>query len=537
MLKKRYWKPIAGILFLIMLLAAVLFFYYLLITDLLIPEYLALVAAVVVLFVYVSGVLLFYGMRKKPSSHRRIRRIIGVLLAILTSVFCLLGAYLLSGIKTAKEEVVKTETDTPRAVIGFYVKNDDPAQSLEDTADYHYGVLLLGDEGLNSNYALGQINDRLRKELSIESFPGITDLAAALRDGRIQVLAVNKSYISLLKDTETYADFSNEIRLLDAVEVPSTVSLDNTKLFIGKAEEVETVIAQEKAKIEKQKTRSETAQSKYGENDSLVFYISGIDTRESEMSNTRSDVNILVAISPKTHQILLINTPRDYYVMNPALGGNDKLTHCGHQGVSNSIAALETLYGIHIDNYCRLNFNGFIKLVDEIGGITLDNPSAFWDYKHKFYFEAGQITLNGEEALAYARERSAFADGDISRGNNQMRVIAAMIDSLKTSGATVLSNYTTILDSLAGSFETDLSSSQISDLVKIASVNLRGWEVKHYSVSGYSGMGVTASGGSEPLYFIFPKADTVNFASQLLKLTINHEVITDELLASAPSPY
>ena len=184
-----------------------------------------------------------------------------------------------------------------------------------------------------------------------------------------------------------------------------------------------------------------------------------------------------------------------------------------------------------------MNFDGFIKLIDAIGGITLDNPTAFWNYRHEHFYDAGRITLNGEEALYYAREREAFGDGDLARGRNQIRVITAIIDKMKKSGASILMNYSNVIDSMAGCFETDLSSSEISDLVKIASANLQDWEVKSYSVSGFSGMRETASGGSEVLFIIFPKQDTVEFASSLFDMIQNGERITDDYLASAPSPY
>ena len=541
MLKKRYWKPIAGIMFLIMFLAAVLFFYYLLITDLLIPEYLALVTAVVVLFVYGSGVLLFYGMRKKPSSHRRFRRIIGVVLAILTSVVCLIGAYLLSGINNAKEEVVKTESDTPRAVLGVFVKKDDPAQDLSTAKDYTYGVILLGDEGLNTNHALGVINRQLGKEISVSVYPSISDAAAALRDDSIQALLVNKFFISILKDTESYKTLSDEIRCIEEIPIPSNVSLENTNLYVGKDVVVDT--SRSRARTDKNSSVDESGKSttlirnRYGENTPLIFYISGMDNAGQEVTNAHSDVNILLLFNSQTKQIFMVNTPRDYYVLNPALGGGDKLTHCGYQGVYNSIAALEDLYRIRIDNYCRLNYDGFIGFIDAIGGITLDNPTPFWNHLHTHYFESGTLTLDGESALLFAREREAFGDGDLARGRNQIRVITAIINKMKTSGATILMNYTDILDSMAGSFETDLTSQEISDLVKVVSKDLSNWDVKSYSVSGYSGMRETASTGNEILYILFPKQDTVEFASELIEMVLNNEYITDDILANAPSPY
>ena len=252
--------------------------------------------------------------------------------------------------------------------------------------------------------------------------------------------------------------------------------------------------------------------------------------------NAHADVNILMSINPITKQVLLISTPRDTFVMNFALGGGDKLTHCAYQGVPNSIAALEDLYGTHVDNYCRINFTGFEDLVDLIGGITVDNPKAFTtdpdNGRHSF--EEGVIQLNGYQALCYARERHAFGDGDLARGRNQVRVLTAILNKAKTDSASILLNYSDILDALAGTFETDLSSDQISDLVKVALKHLNDWEIKSYSTWGGSGIRTVASMGSQQVAIIWPNAQSVAFATKLLDMITNNEVITDEVLATAP---
>lgn len=534
MLKRRVWKPIAASLFTIVLLSVLILFYMLLRVDFLIPEYLILVVAVFILFLYLIGVLLFYGIRRKRSTARRIRRIFGVILSVIMIAGCISGSIMLLRIDQAKSSVTKVGSGI-RALIGVYVKKDDPAQSLNDLADYPVAVLIPGNERINSNYALGKIAESTGNLLAASEYPGITDAAKALRDGDVRAMAVNESYLSLLKDSESLKGFSDELRLIDEIAVPITATQDNTPELIG-GEDSSASSGPPEPTPTPVVTPEPTPVPVYGEDDTLIFYISGIDRWGDEIANSHSDVNILVAVNAKTKQILVVNTPRDYFIENPALGGGDKLTHCAFQGVSNSMAALEKLYGIHINNYARVNYNGFVRFIMAIGdSITIDNPVAFRTADN--YFEAGQITLTGYQALDYARERHAFANGDLGRGQNHVRIILAVIDKLKSSGVSLLLNYSEIIDTMAGAFETDLTSSQISDLVKIASRDLSSWDVKTYAVSGSSGKRVTASGGSEPLYIIYPKFDTVEFASSLFSMISEDQLITDEILSGKPSNY
>ena len=148
-------------------------------------------------------------------------------------------------------------------------------------------------------------------------------------------------------------------------------------------------------------------------------------------------------------------------------------------------------------------------------GITLDNPRAFYS-SSGYFFPEGEITLDGEHALSYGRERDAFGDGDLARGRNLMRLITAMIDKAKGSGTTLLTSYPAVLESLGDMFATDLSSDEISALVKLAIRDLSEWEVLSTSVSGDGGIMRTASGGEVPLYVMRPDVAQVERTSALL---------------------
>ncbi|HEM5240336.1 TPA: LCP family protein [Streptococcus suis] len=197
--------------------------------------------------------------------------------------------------------------------------------------------------------------------------------------------------------------------------------------------------------------------------DSFNIYISGIDTYGPISSVSRSDVNIIMTVNRATHKILLTTTPRDSYVAIADGGQNqyDKLTHAGIYGVNASVHTLENLYGIDISNYIRLNFTSFLQLIDLVGGIDVENTQEFTSGGYNF--PVGTVHLDAEQALIFVRERYSLANGDNDRGQNQEKVIAALIKKL--SSPDNLANYQAILTGLEGSIQTDLSLETIVGLV------------------------------------------------------------------------
>ena len=193
--------------------------------------------------------------------------------------------------------------------------------------------------------------------------------------------------------------------------------------------------------------------------DSFALYISGIDQWGSVSTvRGRSDVNIVAIVNPKIHKVLLINTPRDYYVqLHGKTGLKDKLTHAGVYGIDMSLNTLEDLYDINIDYYLRVNFDTLVKLVDVIGGIEVYSDKTFISsHQRDWKIKEGMNKMDGKQALAYSRERYAYKEGDRHRGKNQQDVITAIIKKASSSKV-ILTKYNSILDTLEGSFQTNIS--------------------------------------------------------------------------------
>ena len=253
--------------------------------------------------------------------------------------------------------------------------------------------------------------------------------------------------------------------------------------------------------------------------DSKVFniYISGIDTYGPISTVSRSDVNIIMTVNMNTHKILLTTTPRDAYVKIPGGGADqyDKLTHAGIYGVETSEQTLEDLYGIKIDYYARINFTSFLKLIDQLGGVTVYNDQAFT--QGKFDFPVGDIQMNSEQALGFVRERYDLDGGDNDRGKNQEKVISAILNKLASLKS--LSNFTSIVNNLKDSVQTNMSLNTINALANTQLESGSKFTVTSQAVTGTGSTGQLTSYAmpNSSLYMMRLDNSSVASASQTIK--------------------
>ena len=259
----------------------------------------------------------------------------------------------------------------------------------------------------------------------------------------------------------------------------------------------------------------------------FVVYLSGVDNRGELTENARSDVNILAVVNPVTKQAALINTPRDYYVDLAGTESKDKLTHAGLYGVETSMATLGNLYGVDVDHYIRINFAGFISIIDAIGGVDVYSDQAFTSVGSPGYYDPttfaeGWNHLDGKSALAFARERHAFKTGDIQRGINQMKVIDAMANKLKS--PTLLMSFSKLMDAAADCFVTSFSQEQISALVRMQLGDLASWDIQSYTVTGSGAKSSKCySAKGQSLYVMKPDENSVNEAKALIAAVLGGE--------------
>lgn len=421
------------------------------------------------------------------SKKNKVIKGISVICLLLCSIGFLYGTKYIANTYTFIEN---TKVDYDTLSYSVLVLNDSGYNSIEDLKEK--SILYL-----NNDYK-EEIKNELNKKIAYQEF--LNDEFGSVIDGLLEgeddAIVLEESYITIAKDE--MEDFENKTKVIYTFDV------------------------REKAHIESETTQENIAITM----DPFILYISGIDQWGNTVSSRgRSDVNQLAIVNPKTNHILLVNTPRDYYVqLAGTTGFRDKLTHAGIYGVEKSIKTLENLYDIDITHYLRVNFNTVVQVVDVIGGIDIHSDKAFRAWTNKqVYVEKGWNHFDGKEALAYARERYAYTTGDHHRGANQQQVITAIIDKV-TKSSVLISKYNSILNTLNGSFNTDMQANEITSFIKYQLDKMPSWEIESYAVTGSGSMDYTHSMGSKyKLYVMEPNMNTVNTAKTKISEVLNEK--------------
>ena len=256
----------------------------------------------------------------------------------------------------------------------------------------------------------------------------------------------------------------------------------------------------------------------------FTIYISGIDTYGSIETVSRSDVNILVTVNPSTKQILLVSIPRDSYVqLSGKTGYKDKLTHAGIYGISTSLKTIEDFLNIDINYYIKVNFSTLEKLIDSLGGVTVYSEYSFVSYIDNYKFYKGFNNMNGKEALAFARERKSLPNGDIDRGKNQEAVIEAIIRA--STSKEMIYKYSSVLNALNGSFQTNLTDKDITSFIKKELTNPGGWTITSKNITGTGQMNYTYSYSAQKLYVMIPDEDSINEVKKAIDEVINGKTL------------
>ena len=423
----------------------------------------------------------------------------GTVLAVIMIAILAFGGFYINKTRSAISNISGETTEVTQMAV--YVKSDDAADSVEATAGYTYGILSSLDRE-NTDGAVAHLNSQFGTEVQTKEYAGLTELADGILNGEVNAMLLNSGYLSVYEDMDGYTDFSTKIKEVGTVEVESTIQ---------SAEEstpVEPITTANGGKV-------------------YTIYLSGIDTRGEMTAKSRSDVNIIATVNTDTHEILLVSTPRDYFVPLSISGGApDKLTHAGIYGIDVCMDTLGMLYDIDINYYFRINFGGFVKVIDALGGITVNSDYDF-DSKNilGYHFNKGENYVNGEQALIFARERYAFQEGDRQRGKNQMEVIRGVVK--KALSPEILTSYSSILSSLDGCFGTNITYEEIAQILQQQLTNGGDWTIISYSVNG-TGATEKPYSMSQKAYVMVPDYNTVDKAKSLMEKVRNGEVVTQE---------
>lgn len=368
----------------------------------------------------------------------------------------------------------------------------------QDLSDYAGGTIITSLESDNDNqtYALSQLMDQIGNVVNYDC-QSIQDEVDALYADYGDAMLLSDTMLGLLTESDEYADFTdNTVKIASFTRVISASS-QNVNLTT----------------------------------EPFTILFAGNDEEGSLSLNGRTDVNMMVTVNPTSHQIAIITVPRDSYVANPYYDGEyDKLTHLGLAGISNTMEGLDELFSTDsVSNYIIVNFTTYRNIIDALGGVDVDNDVAFYADDGE-YFAEGTIHLEGDSALMYVRERHAFENGDFERNYHQQLVMQAIINKLCSSE--IITHFDDLLNSLEGTFTTNISSNSIYKLCKKQLSESIEWNIVKYGVTGTIGVEECASAPGEYLSVVYPDSGQISFISSVIQDVIDGNEVTQEDLTN-----
>lgn len=437
--------------------------------------------------------LVLWGIGLLSQIKRKKRGIIGKIYIVLITLCIVAGTYQIGFMTGALGKVTGGNSKVDTMVVA--VLADDKAEDIADVSDYTFGVQYKLDKG-DMKETVSHINEELDMKIKTKEYKNVNEQAKALHEGEVKAIIYNEGYKEILE--EEFHGYSDKVKIVYHYNI-------KTKL--------DDVSSNVKVKTEP-----------------FSVYVSGIDVYGEITKNSRSDVNIIATVNPKTRQILLVTTPRDYYVEIPGVshGQKDKLTHAGIYGVDTSIKTLSELYDTEIPFYARVNFTSLIDIVDELGGVDVMS-----DYTFRTGKESGAVVkvtkglnhFNGKQALAFSRERHNLPDGDNQRGKHQQAVLTAMIQKMLSPSMLIKAN--SIINKVSDGVETNMSQEQLQTLIKMQLNQGGSWNIKSVAAEGKGDKQKCYSSGSMRLYVCQPDEESVAEIKQLIKQVENGEILQD----------
>lgn len=377
--------------------------------------------------------------------------------------------------------------------------------AYSDTTNTYYSSLVTYDKSLNTQKDLrkkkiGIVSDTkdiegniLPKELikkysldssnEIKEYDSTIELLHALKNKEIDAAFFSRNYVDMFYSLEGYENIENETKVL----------LEDSKVYESNEENIKS----ETASLDKPFT---------------MLFIGVDSSKDGVTSGYNGDVLLLATFNPSTLRATITSVPRDTYIKTACSNGSYRRINTTTWGSSSTCAVktIEKLFDVDIDYYAKINFKGVVSLVDAVGGIDVDVPYSFCEQNssrqwgdNTIYVKKGKQHLNGEQALALARNRHGWpkkcADewnqgtrNDFVRGKNQMKIIMGVAGA--ATKLTDPNQAISILEKIKSNFQTNITTKDVLSLYSLAKsivlndssnlVNLQRMQLKTYNVWG-----------------------------------------------------
>lgn len=467
---------ILGALLSLILLCVVGVFIYLLLKLNMLPTNIFCIVGIIILgFAILSCIMQF------TRAH-----VAASVMAVLLSVILGIGCVYINKTYHVFSRMHSTVTESYSVIaLNTYDKNS-ISECVDGLFGYNDKIRSAGQlEAINSVASL------LNEQLGLVPYDDWFDMVDALYNGGVDAIILNEAYRSVIE--EHYGDFAERTKIIGTEEYKKLQKVTMNDVEVLK--------------------------------EAFIVYLAANDDYGTLVSEGRNDVNIIAVVNPLVQKVLMITIPRDSYVTlrfgDDSLSSyGDKLTHAGTYGIQTSMNTIEDMFGIEINYYMKINFSGMIDLVDALDGITVESDYEFTTYDGTHHFVKGTNRLNGLDAMYFARERYAFQDGDFQRARDQIKVISAIID--KALSPVILTNYLQIMDSLEGTFDTNIPYEDISDLVKFQLEQMPNWEIESMNITGVCGWEYCYTWGMKnQLSIVYPDEKQMAEAKSLIDMYMN----------------
>ena len=383
--------------------------------------------------------------KKRKKKHKK--KIGLVLFMVLYSILCFIVGFAISYIYGRLDSINK---DYVTYTSDLIVMSDNDAKSIDDIKDYTIGIL--NDKSSPDGYIIPQemIDDnKLEDDNEIKKYDDYSTMLVDLYAGEVDAVFITDNYVDMFSNITGYEDVATDTRI---------------------------IISKDK-KMKKSDTSEEELSSSGKEiTEPFTLLLMGIDSTDEVLSKNaiaNGDTLILITFNPKTLNATMVSIPRDSYVPIACWSdkAENKITHAAGYGTDCMMQTIENYFGINIDYYAKINFKGLVKLVDAVGGVEV-NVDAKQTLCTDDSSRGGQVcinpglqTLNGEQALVYARNRKQLVNGDFGRGLHQQEIVVALLNKMKT--ITKVTTFMDIIDTISNSLDTNLTTKQILSFYNI----------------------------------------------------------------------
>lgn len=494
MKENKVYKGIAILLSIVMIVLMAFFTYQLIKMDIL-PQNLFI--PVILIFVLISLILILW---INLMAHGVVSKVFAMIFVLLYTVSMGIGNFYVYKTDGFMQKVTDHKIGDVKNTVSIIVMDDSNIKDLSSLKGKKVGRLNNVDK-VGTNKLLKSVKKKKGSNyFKTKKFDGALSEVEALYNGEIDAMILNESYRGNVTSVEEYEHFSTETRVVYSTSY-YTIKKNDSLVVSNITKNPFTIL------------------------------ISGNDTTGDVSELSRSDVNMLVTINPKTSTILLTSMSRDTYVETVCdadgdtacpEGQMDKITHTGIYGLNTTRQTVEKFYDLKVNYSFRVNFTSVIDVVDALDGIDLnveegEQCDLFWA-NMKPGLPVGLHHVDGETALAFARERKAYVDGDYQRVRNQQKVMQAIINRAISSSALV--NYTSFINSLESAFETNMTYDEITDLIKYELQAKPDWKFETYQISGLGDELMCASLGQAASVQV-PDLNTVRIAREKIEAVMN----------------